>query len=46
MGQHSSPKSPAAGLLSFMHLMFPDIYRLLLKEDGMVHSGPFVGAPL
>ena len=29
MGQHSSPKGPATG---------PDVYRLLLKEDGMLHS--------
>ena len=33
MGQHSSPKGPAAGLLSFRCL------RMLLKEEGMLHSG-------
>ena len=31
MGQHSSPKGPAAGLL-----ISPDIYRLLLKDGSCV----------
>ena len=33
MGQHSSPKGPAAGLLSSRCL------QMLLKEEGMRHSG-------
>ena len=33
IGQHSSPKGPAAGLLSSRCL------QMLLKEEGMLHSG-------
>jgi len=34
MGQHFSPKDPAAGLVQL-----PDVYRLLLKEEAMLHRG-------
>ena len=34
MGQHSSLKTPATGLLQF-----PDVYGLLLKEEAMLHIG-------